>query len=315
MRCKNCGVHFQDDEKRCPMCDTPAGRGSRASVPRYTDYTHTEHSDKTCTHKTTTDQWEKQEHNSNQWSEKKWAAQQQNTQQRTAQAASNANKARWIKRIVAFVVIINIVPTILSAVAEVLRSQAERVVEDGVLGTTDTTLDLTDYGYSFGFENEGGVQAVEDVEDPYAYLAYEEAELQTIIGSHCSGETNDGELFGLSVQPGMPGYTLELTGDGFSYMETGTASCVKVWLGEEESFDSYLIELRVEQQYAEGDESVLTDRFAPRADATTWFCLADYQGEYHTQAIMDYIYDFEDRSLLLDESSVVIIDVPQASAA
>lgn len=34
------------------MCETPAGRGKHASVPRYTSYTHREHDGQTCTHRT-----------------------------------------------------------------------------------------------------------------------------------------------------------------------------------------------------------------------------------------------------------------------
>ncbi len=54
MKCRNCGINFDDSEHECPMCGTRAGALGRLSAPHYTGEHHTRHTKKGCTHETFT---------------------------------------------------------------------------------------------------------------------------------------------------------------------------------------------------------------------------------------------------------------------
>lgn len=54
MKCNNCGINYDDEDRECPICGTRAGAGKRASVPRYTSYMHDTHTKEDCTHQTFT---------------------------------------------------------------------------------------------------------------------------------------------------------------------------------------------------------------------------------------------------------------------
>lgn len=193
MKCKNCGIHFEDDERECPMCGTPAGRGNRIYVPRFTDEAHTEHGRKDCTHRTFT-------------REVSFTGRKRSR----ASSSSTDEQKKKVRNIVIGVVVVilllQFVPLILQIVENIVWEFRN------------------EYEYRIDIDDEWGENApVPDVEDDFDWrstAAYD------VLGEINTVTLSDGTQMDLRLEPGEYGmYQLIFTSAQGTMSEMGESWC------------------------------------------------------------------------------------------
>ena len=111
MKCNNCGVNFDDEDRVCPMCGTPAGAGKKRYMPHYTEYGHTDHTDGSCTHRTCTQKY--------------------TSKQPARSASSGAGQRKNSSKNVLVIVVVIVLGMLLSVIPEVLQEMRQAVEQVG----------------------------------------------------------------------------------------------------------------------------------------------------------------------------------------
>lgn len=190
MKCNNCGINYDDDDRECPICGTRAGAGGRASVPRYTSYIHDTHSADDCTHRSFTREFT---------TSKRPAAK----TPRPVKAAPDSKKSgKWIGvAIAAFILLAEILPVGLRFVQEQIDDLRYSIV--GAYAPADSYA----------------------VPEPDYAPAYGQEIVADLLGAWSTGTAPDGGLLSLSLDADND-YALTYENGDLLYEETGWAWCV-----------------------------------------------------------------------------------------
>lgn len=188
MKCKNCGVNYDDEERVCPMCGTPAGMGKKRFMPHYTEYGQPDHTDGSCTHRTFT--------------QKYTSKQPARTRPTGRQTKNTSSKTIWaILAVVIMAMLLSVIPAILHDMRQVVDH--------------------------IGWNIQSGSAAPEpaaDVGDDYYDYDSNRVVPVDVLGEYQAVDTGAGDF--ILTLDGQDNYTFAFEGNGWRYDETGWAWCV-----------------------------------------------------------------------------------------
>ena len=200
MKCKNCGINYDDDEHVCPMCGTRAGCGHTAAS-RYTTYQHQEHSPNTCTHKSYT-----REYTTTQRTQRPQST-------GTNRSARKNSKNNGLVIVVIVCVLLMVLPAVVNMVSNAFANFSE-YSWSGNWGTS---------------QYEGGA-APEDTDDTETDVYVSALDL---FGGALFAQTADGGELNLTAND-EDEYQLSRHGGDWDYTESGWLACFGNSLTDEE---------------------------------------------------------------------------------
>lgn len=228
MKCKNCGINYDDSEKECPMCGTRAGHGTRAAAPHYTGYGHTVHDETSCTHET--------------FSTKQSFSRRVRPVTQPRQTVLNGQSAKKKPARGASIAVI-IVVVLLSVLLPIVQSFAEHWEElRAYLETGDSYSDFTDLPAPDTYDYDNGMI------------------FEPMLQGDWIVDRADGGTLKISID-GDGYYALECATDNYHYYETGV---MYLWYNSEDeegywsetytpaAYDSYTLNLDRREMRSEG---------------------------------------------------------------
>ena len=259
MKCQHCGINFDDSERACPMCGARAGsrgrlgagparavraRGTAPERESYADYVS---------------------------AKARPAAKRARASARPIRERKKGRGGRVVLIAVILIVLLNLIPTILSAAPAIWESLSSPF--DSLNGSAVTYADP----YEEDLRYVPGETYPYDSED-YRYVY---AALHDLTGPEAAGLLADGAVLTLSVEPGEAAdYELTIEDGSGVYTETGYTWCSYNYpeeglYGEDfppEQYDSFLLSLYTEDfSYTGGD--AVPERYAPGEYGGHWFVL------------------------------------------
>ena len=257
MKCQHCGINFDDSERECPICGARAGsKGRLGAEPKRASRARG----------TTPERESRVEYQS---AKARPAGRRARTSAKPIQENRKKNKGRVIIVVIIIFVLVNLLPSIISAVSEVWDNFTYSF--DSLTGSSDAYTDTYDDDLVY-------VPGEDYSYDPDNYR-FVRADLQTLTGGRAAAELADGSTLELEVEPGEMGVLTVQDGTG-TYTENGYTWCSYNYpeeLSYDENFppdqyDCFTLSLSAEA-YFYSDGSAVPERYALDEYGERWFLL------------------------------------------